>query len=167
MHMPAAAIGVLLLLAPVFAANKRVEVDPSTDFAAFKTFAVREGVASSRHPEINNKLTLRKVEDVVRARLAASGLKETSDPPDLIVTFNVTEAGQRGAPPPGQRGAVRLSVGTLIVDMTRRDTKALIWHGVYSDSVNSPATLADRLPGNARKLLAEYPPKKPGKRGGE
>jgi hypothetical protein len=154
------AIGVLMLVAPVPAADRRVQVDPNTDFSIFRTFAVRAGAASSRNPEIDNVLTMKKVEDTVRRELVARGLKETPDPPDLIVTFSVSEGAQRGAPPPGQRGARRLSAGTLIIDMTRRDTRTLVWHGTYSDTVDSPGTLAGRLPGYARNLLSEFPPKK-------
>ena len=156
----AIAIGVLMLAAPLVASDKRVEADPNTDFSILKTFVVREGVGFSRNPEIANKLTLRKVEEAVRAELTSRGVKEEPTQPDLIVSFNVTEGAQRGAPPPGMRGAVQLSAGTLIIDMNRRDTKALVWRGTYTDVADAPGILADRLPGHARKLLAEFPPKK-------
>jgi hypothetical protein len=161
MKARAAAIVLLLVATPALGAfDKRVEVDANTDFSAFKTFAVRAGVAKSRNPEIDNVLTVRTVENAVRGVLVARGLKETTDSPDLIATFDVTEGGQRGAPPPGQRGTVRLSASTLIVDLTRRDTNRLVWHGIYSDIASSPATIASRLPGHARKLLEDFPPKK-------
>ena len=160
MTAPAIALGVLILASSTLASDKRVEVDPKTDFSLLKTFSLEEGRASSRQPEIHNSLTLRMIENVVRTELIARGLKETADRPDLVVTFSVTEGGQRGAPPPGQRGVLKLSAGTLIIDMTRRDMKSLVWHGVYSDVADSPGTLASRLPGGARKLLSDFPPKK-------
>jgi hypothetical protein len=160
MKARAAAVVLLLLAAPLGAFDKRVEVDANTDFATFKTFALRTGVAHSRNPEIDNVLTVKRVEETIRAVLLSRGLTESGDRGELIVTFDVTEGGQRGAPPPGQRGAVRLSVSTLILDMTRRDTNRLVWHGIYSDTASSPATIAGRLPTQARKLLDEFPPKK-------
>src|SRR5262245_52753781 len=136
----AALLGLLLLVAPLFASDKRVEVDPKTDFSTLRTFTIREGTASSRSPEITNKLTLKKVEDAVRALLTARGLKEMSTP-DLIVTFSVSEKGERGAPPPGRRGPVMIpSASTLIIDMTRRDSNALVWRGVLTDAADAPAT---------------------------
>jgi hypothetical protein len=161
MNARAAAVMLLLLVAPLAAFDKRIEVDPTTDFSVLRTFALRAGVASSRNPEINNALTLKRVEEMIRATLLSRGMTETPDPgADLVVTFSVTEGGQRGAPPPGQRGAVRLSAGTMIIDMTRRDTTRLVWRGIYSDAANRPATLADRLPGQAKQLLKDFPPKK-------
>ena len=159
----AAVVGVLalLLVGPALAAaEKRVEADPNTDFSIFKTFALKDGVAQSRQPEVNNALTIETVTDQIRSSLFARGLKETSTQPDLVVTFNVTENGQRGAPPPGTRGAVKLNAGTLVIDMRRPGTGQLVWRGTYTDSVNSPAALATRLPGYAKKLLADFPPKK-------
>jgi hypothetical protein len=52
------------------------------------------------------------------------------------------------------------SVGTFQIDMKRRDTNGLIWHGVYTDEEANAAKLAERLPGDAKKLISEYPPKK-------
>ena len=160
MRIPAA-FSIVVLLPPLIAADTHhIEVDDKIDFSGFKTFLVREGQVTSRNAELNNKLTLKTIEDAIRLGLSSKGLKETANGADLIVSFNLTESGQRGAPPPGERGAVHLSAGILVVDMTKRDTNSLIWHGIYSDTEESPARLAKRLPGDARKLVSEYPPKK-------
>lgn len=147
-------------VAALAARDKRIEVDAETDFTIFRSFALRPGTASTRSPEVGNSLTLKRVEHVIRQRLATVGLNEPADRQDLIVTFSVTEGAQRGAPPRGQRGAVKLSAATLIIDMTSTSTGRLVWRGIYSDTTDAPATTADRLAPNARSLVSEFPPKK-------
>ena len=64
----------LALVTPGLSADtRRIEVDDKADFAAFKTFVLREGRASSRKPEINSALTLKTIEDAIRAELTARG----------------------------------------------------------------------------------------------
>ena len=48
--------------------------------------------------------------------------------------------------------------GTLIIDMTSRPGE-LIWRGTYNDQEPSAPTLAKNLPGDAKKLLAAFPPR--------
>lgn len=160
---PAAVLLILLLIGPVLAADDHFVVsDEKTDFSTFKTFAVREGKASSRELEINNKLTLKTVEDTIRSGLLSKGLKESPDRPDLVVTFTLDEEGQRGVVGRGLRNVrvVSTSEGTLVIHMTNRATNSLVWQGVYIDDEGSAAKLAKKLPDDAKKLLKEYPPKK-------
>jgi uncharacterized membrane protein len=136
--------------------------DEKTDFSTFKTFTIREGKASSRNPEINNKLTLKTIEDALRNGFISKGLKETQDRPDLVVTFSLDEQGQRGVVGRGIRNArvISTSEGTIVVDITHRASNNLVWQGVYKDNEDNAAKLAKKLPNDARKLLKEYPPKK-------
>ena len=153
----------LALVTPGLSADsRRIEVDDKADFAAFKTFVLREGTASSRKPEINSALTLKTIEDAIRAELSARGLKETQTGPDLIVTFSVAEESQRQVAGRGARDmrAVNISAGTLVIDMTTATANALVWRGTYADDESSAATLAKNLPKDAKKLLSEFPPKK-------
>jgi Domain of unknown function (DUF4136) len=153
----------LLFLTPALAADSRhVEVDDKADFAAFKTFVLREGKATSRKPEINSPLVLKTIEDAIRADLSAKKLNETHDRPDLIVTFSVAEEGQRVVTGRGKLNTQvsNHSVGTLVIDMTTPGSNTLVWHGTYTDDEISAATLAKNLPKDAKKLLSEYPPKK-------
>ena len=152
-----------MLLASMLAADTHhVESDDKTDFSKIKTFAIVEGHATSRNAEITSKLTLKTIEDSIRSGLLSRGLKETSDHPDLSVTFNLTEAGQRGVVGRGIQNSqvVTTSVGTLVIDMTLPGTRTLVWHGIYTDDENNAAKLAKNLPNDAKKLISEYPPKK-------
>jgi hypothetical protein len=157
-----AVLAILLLLAPVLLADTHhIEADDKADFSAFKTFVVREGRATSRKAEINNNtLLLTTIQAAIRTGLSSKGLKETPNRPDLIVTFSLAEQGQRGVVGRGIRNAqvVTTSEGTLVIDMTSGN--GLVWHGIYTDDEGDAAKLARKLPDDAKKLIAEYPPKK-------
>jgi len=44
--------------------------------------------------------------------------------------------------------------------VTKRSTSELLWRGIYTDDELTASKLVGRLPADAKKLLAEYPPKK-------
>ena len=151
-------IGLMLSAVLLFADEHTVDFDRHTDFSMMKTFALREGKVDSPRPELNNTLMLKKIADAIRAELALKGLKETVNNPDIIVDYSVsgedfTES--RGGP-------ISSSEGTLIVDLTKRDSRALVWRGVYRDSERNSTKLAQKLPGDVKKFLSEYPPKQKG-----
>jgi hypothetical protein len=152
-----------MLFAPIlFADSHHIEVDDNAEFSAFKTFAMREGRTTSRRAEINNKLLLKNLSDVIRSGLSAKGLIEAQDRPDLVVTFSLAEEGQRGTVGRGLRNVqvISRSEGQLVIELTSRATNSLAWYGIYTDDERDAAKLAKRLPGDAKKLIAEYPPKK-------
>jgi Domain of unknown function (DUF4136) len=152
-----------MLLAPIFIADSRyVEADEKTDFTAFKTFAIREGRATSRKAEINNKLILKNIEEAIRSSLLSKGLTEAQDRPDLTVVFNLAEEGQRGVVGRGIRHAhvVSQSEGTLVIEMSSRDASRLVWQGIYTDDEGNASKLAKNLPDDAKKLISQYPPKR-------
>jgi hypothetical protein len=62
---------------------------------------------------------------------------------------------QRGGPP-------AFSQGTLVIDLVKRDSKTLVWRGVYRDNEKNNAKLAQKLPEGAKKTLAQYPPRQKG-----
>ena len=49
-----------------------------------------------------------------------------------------------------------------MIDLTKQDSRALVWRGVYRDSERNNAKLAQKLPGDVKKSLSEYPPKQKG-----
>jgi hypothetical protein len=153
-------LALLVLLAPALSADSHhVEIDPKADFAAFKTFVIRDGRATSRSAEINNTVLLTKIQDTIRTGLSMAGLKETPDHADLIVTFTLGEQGQRGTVGRGIRDmrVVTTSEGTLVIQMLSGTN--VVWHGTYTDEEANPAKLAHRLPDDAKKLLRELPAK--------
>ena len=163
MTRTASALAILLVVAALsIADDRRVQVDDKTDFSLFTTFAIAEGRSTSRRPELNNTLTLNTIVDAIRSELSAKGLRQDRERPDLIVNFSLAENPQRGVIGSGKRNAqvISFSVGTLVIEITRRDTKAMIWHGVYTDDESNAAKLARKLPSDAKKLLSDFPKKK-------
>jgi hypothetical protein len=154
--MPAriAAFAALLLTPVLLPEPQHVVSDSTADFASLKTFSIREGRATTRRPELNNKLLFDKVEAAIRTQLLSKGLTETDDRPDMSVGFTVGEDRPNGP-------SVTFNQGTLVIDITARDTSKSVWQGVYRDGRNSsPAKVAEKLPDNVKKLLSAYPPKK-------
>ena len=47
--------------------------------------------------------------------------------------------------------------GTLVIDVTRADTRELVWRGVYHDSEPDPSKVAAAIPAHAAKLLSRFP----------
>src|SRR5579862_2480878 len=150
----ALALGAAMFLAPLLLADHRhVISDDKVDFSSVKTFSVREGTAKTIRAELSNKLILKKIEDAIRSELAGKGLTESQDRPDVTVSFTVGQDRPNGP-------SVIFDHGTLAIDMTAREGNRMIWQGVYTDDSSTPAKVADKLPSQVQKLLAEYPPKK-------
>jgi hypothetical protein len=69
--------------------------------------------------------------------------------------------GRRGrATDPQSTNPVGFVEGVLVIDMIAGTPGTLVWRGVYRDNEKSSAKFSDKLPGDARKLLSEYPPKR-------
>jgi hypothetical protein len=176
-----ALLGTALLFAGAAAA---VEVDhdisfnPNTDFRALRTFTIGEGQTSSRYfqPEIDNRLFLQRMRNSIRKALTAKGLKETTERPDLAVTFHVTNAdyatverrepvripdspGMRGHVIPGGPEPQLFIAGTLVIDLTDA-AGTLVWRGTWHERESSGPKLSAKLSDDARKLLSNYPPKR-------
>lgn len=105
-------------------------------------------------PELSNPLVVKKVGDAIRTLLVARGMKETAAAPDIVVHYNITSedfSEQRGGP-------AAFSQATLVIDLVRRDSNALVWRSVYRDDEKNNAKLSQRLP-EVRKSMAGYPPR--------
>ncbi len=160
-----AALSVVVLLGPVLAAadNLSVDFDPRADFSAFRTFAMRDAKVSSPRPELDNRLFVKMLSTRIRTSLAARGLREVMDGPDLLVDFTVTGEDFSIGVPSGVRGAgpvpQRSTQGTLVIDLVKPGGAAPVWHGVYREEEDTGSALVQKLPEDARKLVAKYPPK--------
>jgi Domain of unknown function (DUF4136) len=157
-RLTALSISVLLLGGLLFADDRAVDFDHHVDFSTLKTFAVREGTIDTASPELDNTFVLKRIADALRVELTSRGLKETLDRPDVIVDYSLQTllfSEQRGGP-------ISATEGTLVIDLTRRDPRALLWRSVYRDNERSAAKLAQKLPGDVKKSLAEYPPRQKG-----
>jgi len=150
----AVACAAVVLCAPVLLTDRQhVVADDKVDFSALKSFAIREGRATTTRPELSNKLIFQNIANAIRRQLSAKGLTESPDRPDVVVGFTIGNDRPNGP-------SVTFDQGTLVIDITTRAGNNTIWHGVYTDDKSSPAKVAEKLPRGVEKLLAEYPPKK-------
>ena len=172
--------GLVLCSTLVSADERHVDFDLHFDFSKVKTFTIREGRIDSARSELNNAIVQTKVTDAIRAALASRGLKETSSRPDVVVEFRVSHVdysvGPFGVARPispgrGGRGRGRESdpqstdpvgfvEGMLVIDLNAGDSGTLVWRGVFRDTEKTTFALSGKLPGDAKKLLSEYPPKR-------
>lgn len=164
----ASTLAVFALTAAMLSADEsNVQFDPRIDFAAFRTFSFRAQQVDSRRAELDNPLFLKKLATAIRRALIGKGLTETNGQPDIVVEFIVTgeEFGDverrliRRVPggPVAVRRPVRITEGTLVIDIFRRGDADPVWRGVYRDDERTGSKLVNKLPDDARKLLEKYP----------
>ena len=157
-----AAICVSLIAGSVWlsADDLSVVVDPKADFSTFKTFAVRAGRIESNRPEIDTSLFAKRLTKTIRAALTAKGLQEVNGRPDLIVDYSIASEDVNTPQRGGGRGIgpqpLRFTVGMLVIDMTRPGDPAPVWRGVYRDDEMTGSKLFQKLPEDAKKLIARY-----------
>lgn len=157
----AASVGLMLGAVCLAADDLSVNVDPRADFSLFKTFALRDSKVDSPRPELDNSLFVKKLSVTIRAALTSRGLKEVTDQADLLVDFRVASeditTSQRG----GGRGIgpqpLRFTQATLVIDLTRPNYPAPVWRGVYRDDEMTGSKLVQKVPEDAKKLVARYP----------
>jgi hypothetical protein len=169
-------LALLLLPLTLRADDNTVDFDADVAFSAFRTFAIKDGKIDSTKPAVNNSLVTNALKKAIREELTARGLKETLDNPDIVVQYiveateyNVGPGGRANPIGPargrGDRGAtvatpVDFIEGTLVLDIFTVQPSLLVWRGVYRDDENNSTKFAQKLPGDAKKLLSQYPPKK-------
>jgi hypothetical protein len=161
MRFTALLLGLVLSPGLLLADDHNIDFDHHTDFKTLKSFALHEGKVDSARPELNNPLVVKKVGEVIRTSLKAKGLKETSDRPDVLVDYSITGIdfhSGRG----GRRGPTVESEATLVIDLVKRDVGTLLWRAVYRDNESNDGKLARKLPGDAKGLFSEYPPRQAG-----
>src|SRR5436190_19950107 len=83
-----ASLLLIVLALPLLADQKDTDFDPTTDFAKFKTFTVRQGQLGGKSPELHSPIVQKKIEESIRTQLTAKGLREVPNGPDLIVNFS-------------------------------------------------------------------------------
>ncbi len=158
-----ACVALLLSVAVVSADDLSVQVDPKADFSVLATFAMRDGKIDSPRPELDNPLFAKKLVTTIRAALTAKGLKETAARPDLFVDYRLSgediSIGVRGAFRGQGPQPLRSTEGTLVIDLTRPGDQAPVWRGVYRDDESTGSKLMQKLPEDAKKLIARYPPR--------
>lgn len=188
MRVLTALLAFVAVSCPAFADDYIVDFDETIDFSAIKTFTLRDGVSTSARSELRDALVLKNLKQAIAELLTARGLEDAgTGAPDVVVEFRIESqeyvigsggranpvggpagpggrggrGGGQGVDPVG-RGSVDFSDVGLVIDLVaaQPSQQLLIWRGVHRVRERDVAKLVEKLPSNARKLLAEYPPPK-------
>ena len=157
---------VVLSSAAIFADDYVVLMDDEVDFSILRTFTVRDVNLTSTHPALGSPILRSQLRDATQVALAGRGLTAASNQPALIVDCSVRgvefavdrtgrpveqrsgRGGRRGQPSTNPRD---FTEGTLVIDVTRADTRELIWRGVYHDTEQDPSRIVAAPPGARRE----------------
>jgi hypothetical protein len=176
-----AALGIALLLTPVLAIAQKTsyDFDKSANFAAFKTYALKEGTTVGQ-PLIDGRIVA-----AIEAELAAKGLTKNESDPDLFVVYHVAfdkqkdistfSSGYGGGYGPygwgwggGWAGGTTsttvrdILIGTLVIDLADARKQQVAWRGMGVKEVDTQAKpeKRDKSINNAvKKIFKNYPPK--------
>jgi hypothetical protein len=154
-------IGLILATAALAADDMSVQVNPGANLSVLRTFIIRNGTVASERPELDNPLFEKKLRTTIRTALIAKGLKEVADKADVIVDFMILgqdfSTSQRGFVRGMGPRPLRYTEGTLTIDLTMPNEANPVWRGVYRDNEQTGSRLQQKLPEDAKKLLAKYP----------
>ena len=169
------ALVLVLASAVLLADDHSVIFDEDVDFSIFKTFTMRPVRITSGRPELNFPAVAKTIDDAIRASLLSRGLKAADSGADLVVECQVTgvdfnvgpwgypstvSPGGRGRGRGGSPGPVDFTEVTLVLDLLRADSGALVFRGVYHDNEEDAEKLVQALPNDTRTLLSKYPGKR-------
>jgi hypothetical protein len=180
MHNKLAALTIAALLAPALLLAQKVSYDyeKSANFAAFKTYAFKDGTKVGQ-PLIDDRIVA-----AIDTELAAKGFTKSESNPDVFVVYHVafdkqkdistysSGGGGYGAYGWGWGGGwaggttttqVRdILIGTLVIDLADAKKGQLAWRGMGVKEVDTQAKpeKRDKSINNAvKKIFKNYPPK--------
>ena len=170
-----------VLMAPALAAAQKVSYDyeKSANFAAFKTFALKEGTPVGQ-PLIDQRIVA-----AIEAELTAKGLTKSETNPDLVVVYHIAfdketdistfSSGYGGGYGPYGYGwgggwaggttqtTVRdITIGTLVVDIADAAKKQMVWRGMATKQVDAqtkPEKRDKNIANAMKKIFKNFPPK--------
>jgi Domain of unknown function (DUF4136) len=170
-----AAIGAALVLASasLLAQKTSFDFDKTANFAAFKTYALKDGT------KVGDPLIDDRISAAIDSQLAAKGLTKNDAKPDVTVMYHVAFDKQKditaystgGGPYAYRWGGgwgttnVRVNeilVGTLVIDIADANKSEVVWRGmgVKEVDVQAKAEKRDKNINNAvTKILKDFPPK--------
>ena len=174
MKSSAALIAALVLAPAVLLAQKTsFDYDKTANFAAFKTYVLKEG------KKVGDPLVDNRIIAAIESELAAKGLTKSESKPDVVVVYHVAfdkkqdiTAFSTGGGPYGYRWGggwgttdVRVNeilVGTLVIDVADANKNEVVWRGMGVKEVDVQAK-ADKRDKNitsaVKKILKDFPPK--------
>jgi hypothetical protein len=166
-----------LLLVPALALAQKVtyDFDKTANFAAFKTYALKDGTKVGQ-PLIDDRLV-----GAIESALAAKGFTKAEANPDVYVVYHVafdkqqdissfSSGGGYGPYGWGWGGGfsststqVRdILIGTLVIDMADAKKGQIAWRGMGVKEVNTTAKPDKRdksITNAVNKIFKNYPPK--------
>jgi hypothetical protein len=173
----AAALAILLVPALAAAQKTSYDYDKSADFAAYKTYGLKDGT------KVGQKLIDDRIEAAIETEMAAKGFTK-SDSPDVFVVYHIAFDKQKdistyssgyggyGAYGWGWGGGwaggttstqVRdILVGTLVVDIADAKRSQVAWRGMGVKEVKtqtSPDKRDKSINDAVKKIFKNYPPK--------
>ena len=176
--LAALAIAGLLWPAAMLAQKTSYDYEKAANFAAFKTFALKDGTKVGQ-PLIDNRIVA-----AIEAELATKGLTKADANPDLFVVYHMAfdkekdistfSSGYGGYGPYGwgwgggwaggsTHTTVRdILIGTLVIDMADAQKGQMVWRGVGEKEINTKASPDKRdknINSAVKKILKNYPPK--------
>jgi hypothetical protein len=159
----AAAAGLMMITAVVYAQKVNVDSDPAAPFATYKTYSWVAGTAAP------DQLNEQRLHSAVEAQLAGKGLEKNPSAPDVFVSTHVTTKERQeviangfgwgpwwGAP--GYASVETYTVGTLVVDLYDAKTKKMVWRGVATATASEkPTKNAEKMNKALNKMFERYP----------
>jgi hypothetical protein len=174
-----AAITLLIAPAVIVAQKTSYDFEKSANFAAFKTYAHKEGTP------VGQSLIDDRIVAAIEAQLAAKGLTKAASDPDVFVVYHMAfdkekdistySSGYGGGYGPygwgwggGWAGGTTTTqvrdilVGTLVIDLADARKGQLVWRGIGVKEVNTQANPEKReksINKAVEKIFKNYPPK--------
>ena len=172
-----ALLGAMLLTTLACAAAISVGVNTTTDLkaGAYRTFTwdLPDQFPTGDVRLDNNPFFVRELQNAVTAELGRIGLHEANASADLAVHFHATvrervdffetdrRAGYDQTGYPGGVQPYQYEEGTVLVDVTERATKRVIWRGWMqtdlSGAIGNDAVLGERVRRGMKALFAKFP----------
>src|SRR6185369_15429704 len=152
-------------MSPVFAQKVKVDVDTTTNFSTYKTFAWADGMVA-RNPLITQAIIA-----AVESELTARGLTKVAANPDLKVAVvaagmdiqavgptwnNVNYATWGGYTNPA--ALMNVTTGTMLIDLVDTKKDISVFRGVAKETLNrSPSADITGDAKSVEKLIKKYP----------
>jgi Domain of unknown function (DUF4136) len=179
-RLATAALALVLVPGLVMAQKVSYDYEKTANFAAFKTYAHKEGT------KVGQQLIDDRIVNAIDAQLAAKGLTKVESNPDVFVVYHMAfdkekdistySSGYGGGYGPygwgwggGWSGGTTTTqvrdilVGTLVIDIADAKKGQLAWRGIGVKEINTQANPEKRdksINEAAKKIFKNYPPKK-------
>jgi hypothetical protein len=145
------AVGVLA--AP---ADLSVGVAPGANLSGFHTFSMHDARVDSPRPEFDNSIFVNALTTTIRKAFQGRGFRETAARGDLVVDVAFTNEDASAAESRPRR-PLRITRGTLVVDVRIPNAAEPLWRGTYRDEQTTGSELGSRVLRGAEKLVAKFP----------